>query len=74
MFDISGNNSAEIMMNSDRAPSKLWAMNPKGKDYILSGTGKLTGTMELVKSQNGKFTLNGNHTYTGKKPSFPKEL
>lgn len=66
MFDISGNNSAEIMMNSDRAPSKLWAMNPKGKDYILSGTGKLTGTMELVKSQNGKFTLNGNHTYTGK--------
>ena len=66
MFDISGNNSAEIMMNSDRAPSKLWAINPKGKDYILGGTGRLTGSMELVKSQNGKFTLNGNHTYTGK--------
>lgn len=66
MFDISGDNSAPIQINADLAPSKLWAMNPKGKDYILGGTGKLTGTMELVKSQNGKFTLNGNQTYTGK--------
>ncbi|NLO70902.1 MAG: T9SS type A sorting domain-containing protein [Porphyromonadaceae bacterium] len=66
MFDISGDNSAIIQINSDIAPSKLWAMNPKGKDYELGGSGKLTGTMELVKSQNGKFTLNGNHNYTGK--------
>ncbi|HRZ96749.1 MAG TPA: T9SS type A sorting domain-containing protein [Paludibacter sp.] len=66
MFDISGSNSSAIQMNSDLAPSKLWAMNPKGKDYVLSGTGKLTGTMDLVKSMNGNFTLNGNHTYTGK--------
>jgi len=66
MFDISGNNTADIQLNSDLAPSKLLAMNPKGKDYILSGSGKLTGTMELIKSQNGIFTLNGNHTYTGR--------
>ncbi|HEY6914776.1 MAG TPA: autotransporter-associated beta strand repeat-containing protein, partial [Paludibacter sp.] len=66
MFDISGNNSATIQLPADLAPSKLWAMNPKGKDYVLSGAGKLTGTMELVKSMNGTFTLNGNHAYTGK--------
>jgi len=66
MFDISGNNSTTIQLNADLAPSKLLAMNPKGKDYILSGPGKLIGTMELVKSQNGTFTLNGNHTYSGK--------
>ena len=66
MFDISGDNSAPVQLTTDLAPSKIWAMNPKGKDYVLGGTGKLTGTMELVKSQNGKFTLNGNHTYTGK--------
>lgn len=66
MFDISGNNSVAIQIPTNLAPSKLWAMNPKGKDYILSGAGKLTGAMELVKSMNGTFTLNGNHTYTGK--------
>ncbi|VBB48018.1 putative Autotransporter-associated beta strand repeat protein [uncultured Paludibacter sp.] len=66
MFDISGDNSAEIQINSDLAPSKLWAVNPKGHDYILSGSGKFTGTMELVKSLNGAFTINGNQTYTGK--------
>ncbi len=66
MFDISGVNTAAIQMNADLAPSKLWAMNPKGKDYTISGAGKFTGTMELVKSQYGNFTLNGNHTYTGK--------
>ena len=66
MFDFSGDNSVPVQLNVDLAPSKLWAMNPKGKDYVVGGTGKLTGTMELVKSQNGTFTLNGDHTYTGK--------
>ncbi|MDP4271675.1 MAG: hypothetical protein Q8909_16370, partial [Bacteroidota bacterium] len=66
MFDISGDNSADIKLNADLAPSKIWAINPLGHDYTLSGNGKLTGNMELVKSLNGTFTLNGNHTYTGK--------
>ncbi len=66
MFDFSGDNSSPILLNVDLAPSRLYAINPKGKDFILGGTGKLTGTMDLIKSQNGKFTLNGNHNYTGK--------
>ena len=66
MFDISGNNSATIQISESLAPSKIWAMNPKGKDYVISGTGSFTGAMELVKSMNGNFTLNGNHSFTGK--------
>ena len=66
MFDISGDNSSVINMPVDLAPSYLWAMNPKGKDFIISGDGKFTGEMGLTKSMYGKFTLNGDHTYTGK--------
>lgn len=66
MFDISGNNASPVLLNSDLAPSKIWAMNPKGKDYTIAGTGKFTGAMDLVKSMNGNFSLTGNHTYTGK--------
>jgi autotransporter-associated beta strand protein len=66
MFDISGDNSSVIQLNANLSPSKIWAMNPKGKDYMISGTGKFTGAMELVKSMNGNFFLNGNHIYTGK--------
>ncbi|MDL2243817.1 autotransporter-associated beta strand repeat-containing protein, partial [Bacteroidales bacterium OttesenSCG-928-J19] len=66
MFDISGDNANEIELTTDIAPSKLWAMNPKDKDYVLTGSGKLTGEMELIKSMYGTFTLNGDHTYTGR--------
>lgn len=65
MFDISGDNSNFISLTTDVSPSKVWAMNPKGKDYSVGGTAKMTGSMEFVKSMNGTFTLNGNHTYTG---------
>lgn len=65
MFDISGDNSNAITLTTDVAPSKVWAMNPKGKDYVIGGNAKMTGNMEMVKSMNGNFTLNGNHTYTG---------
>jgi len=74
MFDISGNNSVAIQMNSDIAPSKIWAMNPLAKDYTISGTGKFSGSMELVKSMNGNFTLNGNHIYTGKSTVYEGTL
>lgn len=66
MFDLSGLNTNEITLPSVLSPSKVWAMNPKGHDYTLTGTGKLTGVMELVKSMNGVFKLNGNHDYTGR--------
>lgn len=65
MFDLSGDNSAAIQLSGTVVPSKIWAMNPKGHDYILGGSGKLSGTMEFVKSMQGTFILNGQHNYTG---------
>ncbi|WP_442794583.1 rhamnogalacturonan lyase family protein [Pelobium manganitolerans] len=65
MFDIRGNNTSEINISSDYAPSKVWLVNPEGKDYKFGGSGKLTGDMELVKMLKGNLTLNGNHDYTG---------
>ncbi|MFW9598099.1 MAG: autotransporter-associated beta strand repeat-containing protein [Paludibacter sp.] len=66
LFDISGDNSAPIQMNANLSPSKVYAMNPFAKDYIISGSGAFSGNMELVKSMYGNFILNGNHTFTGK--------
>lgn len=67
MFDISGDNSKPIEITEKLAPSKLWAMNPLAKDFILNATsGTLSGTMELTKSMIGNFTLNGNYEFTGK--------
>ena len=65
MFDLSGDNSSLIQLSGTTSPSKIWAMNPKGHDYTLGGSGKLSGTMEFVKSMQGTFTLNGEHDYTG---------
>lgn len=65
MFDISGNNSGVIALNDQLSPSVVWAMNPLGHDYVIAGNGAFTGTMELVKSMAGTFTLNGDHTYSG---------
>ena len=66
MFDIRGNNSDTIRLNTDLSPARIWAMNPAGKDYIISGLGKLTGSMDLIKAQAGKMTFCGAYTYTGK--------
>ncbi len=66
MFDISGQNASVIQLNTQLAPTKIYALNPLGKDYTISGTGSFTGNAELVKSMYGNFILNGNHTFTGK--------
>ncbi len=65
MFDSRGNNSNPIVLSNDFSPKKIWAMNPDGKNYIFSGSGKLTGTMDFVKSLSGAVTFNGNYDYTG---------
>ncbi|SHG82781.1 Por secretion system C-terminal sorting domain-containing protein [Flavobacterium fluvii] len=65
MFDARGNNSNPINLTGDFSPAKIWAMNAEGKDYVFSGTGKLTGAMDFVKSLSGSITFNGNYDYTG---------
>ncbi|SHH02342.1 Por secretion system C-terminal sorting domain-containing protein [Flavobacterium fluvii] len=65
MFDARGNNSNPINLSGNFSPAKIWVMNPQGKDYVFSGTGKLTGTIDFVKSLSGSITFNGNYDYTG---------
>lgn len=65
MFDARGNNNNPINLSGNFSPAKIWVMNPQGKDYVFSGTGKLTGTMDFVKSLSGSITFNGNYDYTG---------
>ncbi|MEI6949726.1 autotransporter-associated beta strand repeat-containing protein [Paraflavisolibacter sp. H34] len=65
MFDIRGNSADTLRLNATAAPARIWAMNPEGKDYIIGGSGKLTGTMDLWKTKPGSFTLAGAHDYTG---------
>ncbi|GAB6011494.1 rhamnogalacturonan lyase family protein [Viscerimonas tarda] len=64
MFDLR-NPATSVAINENISPSRIWMINPKGKDYEFTGTGILTGSMDLIKSQQGTFTLNGDHTYTG---------
>jgi autotransporter-associated beta strand protein len=64
MLDIRNPNTS-IALNENITPTRLWLMNPKGKNVTIGGAGKLTGATDVVKSQQGDVTLNGNHDYAG---------
>lgn len=67
MFDLRGgdDDTLHVAFHGNLAPEKVWLMNPRGKDYVFEGDGVLTGSMPLVKSQQGTVLLPGAHTYTG---------
>lgn len=66
MFDISGDTTQVIALNSTVEPSKTYFMVPKEHSYTLSGTGAIGGTGEVWKSERGVMTLNANIATTGK--------
>ena len=57
MFDITGDNTSAIEITGTVAPSATYLMNPKGHDFVANGT--IAGSGEVIKSQQGNFTLNG---------------
>ncbi|MFG6687758.1 autotransporter-associated beta strand repeat-containing protein [Mariniflexile sp. HNIBRBA6329] len=65
MFDSRGNNVNPIVLSNNFSPKKIWFMNAQDKNYVFSGTGKITGAMDVVKSLSGSVTFNGNYDYTG---------
>ncbi len=65
MLDIRQPN-ADIQLNENIEPTRLWLMNPKGKNHTISGTGKITGEGDIVKSMQGDIILNGTHDFSGK--------
>jgi autotransporter-associated beta strand protein len=64
MFDLRADNT-NYTINSNVSPSRIWLMNPKGKNYTFGGSGKITGATDIIKSMQGDVVLNGNHDYTG---------
>ena len=62
MFDISAANTA-VSITGEVKPSATYLMNPKGKDFTLTGT--IGGEGTVVKSQQGTATIDGNLSTTG---------
>lgn len=56
----------ELTLNVDMAPGIVYAMPVKNQTITLDGSGKLSGEMELWKSQSGKLIINTPTDYTGK--------
>lgn len=66
MFDLSGDNRDTIRLSGDLNASTVYVMSPVGHDYVFGGNGRLTGETRFWKSQLGRATVLGDHTYTGK--------
>jgi uncharacterized repeat protein (TIGR03803 family)/autotransporter-associated beta strand protein len=62
-FSDSGSGGT-ITLNGTYSPASLTSSN-SAKNYTLSGTGNLTGTMTLTKSGTGTFTLSEANMFTG---------
>ena len=60
------NTDKELTINEDMAPSIMYAMPVKNQVITINGNGKLSGDMELWKSQAGRLIINNPTTYTGK--------
>ena len=60
------NTDHELTLNADINPSIVYAMPVKNQVISLNGNGKLSGNMELWKSQAGKLIVNTPMAYTGK--------
>mgnify|MGYP003292393765 FL=1 len=59
------NTDASVSVSTAMQPSVLYAMPTKGQRVTLSGTGSLTGDMDLWKSQQGTLVANVPLDYTG---------
>lgn len=66
-FDDSGSNDPAITISGPVAPASIF-MNNNTKDYTFIGTGKITGSTDLIKSGDGTMVLanDGGNDYTGK--------
>lgn len=63
LFDISGENSNPVELKGSMSPASLSVISPL--NYILNGTGTITGSTGLKKAGSGSLTLNTDNNYTG---------
>ena len=55
----------EVTLEGSIAPEQVVVRNSKDHDYTFSGTGKLTGEMNLTKDGEGTLTINTANDYSG---------
>ncbi len=63
LFDISGDNSSDIILEGSLQPEDVRVISPI--DFVLSGSGSIDGTTGLTKSGSGNLTLNNTNNYEG---------
>jgi len=63
MFDVNSVLPATLTLSAAISPAYLRIAT--ANEVKIGGTGKLTGDMEIDKMASGKFTLNGEHDYSG---------
>ena len=54
-----------ITLSGNLAPSLLWMQNSSGCNYSFTGTGALTGSMQLQKRGAGTLSISTANSYTG---------
>lgn len=64
LFDTTGSNNANIVINGTLTPGDVRVHSPK--NYTFDSTaGNLSGSMQLTKAGAGRLTMLGTNTYTG---------
>lgn len=57
--------SGQITLKGNLSPGLMWVENSTGKNYTFTGTGQLSGSMQLQKYGQGVLTISSNNSYTG---------
>lgn len=73
LFDDNATGSTDVVLNTTVAPSKVTFANttnvidpaPLGKNYTLTGGGKITGSTVFIKQGAGDLTIETANDYTG---------
>ena len=63
LFDISGDNNSEIVIEGSMKPGDVRVISPI--DYIFKGSGSIDGTTDLTKSGSGTLTIKNTNNYNG---------
>lgn len=63
LFDLYSSGSQPISLNGTLTPSRVYVYSPN--DYDFTGSGKLSGTMGLLKAGAGALSLNTDNDYSG---------
>jgi rhamnogalacturonan endolyase len=63
LFDVSGSNATPIALTDTLKPSMVTVYATT--DYILNGSGTLSGSMQLIKAGSGVLAIDTDNDYTG---------